>query len=50
MKDLKKRFREDVTFRRASAIIGLIILAAILFTGVHMHRAVVYERVMQRII
>lgn len=49
MKDLKKKFREDVTFRRASAIIGLIILAAILFAGVHMHRAVVYERVIQEV-
>lgn len=47
MKDLKKKFREDVTFRRTSAIVGLIVLVAVLFVGIHLRRAVVYERMIQ---
>ena len=49
MKDIKRKFREDVTFRRASAIIGLLILAAVLFTGVHLRRTAVYEQVIQNV-
>lgn len=47
MKDLKKKFREDVTFRRTSAIVGMIVLVAVLFVGIHLRRAVVYERMIQ---
>lgn len=47
MKEIKKKFREDVAFRRTSAIIGLVILVAVLFVGIHLRRAVVYERMIQ---